>query len=79
MSVFADNMMVVKNKTIRRKDRMKKLLALLLACAMVLFYNTNLLTADAAPADWSDLAKAEYAKMIVTRDTLSSSMGSTVA
>ena len=46
---------------------------------MVLFYNTNLLTAEQAPADWSDLVKPEYANMIVTRDSLSSSMGSTVA
>lgn len=46
---------------------------------MVLFYNTNLLTAETAPADWSDLVKPEYANMIVTRDSLSSSMGSTVA
>ena len=46
---------------------------------MVLFYNTNLLTAETAPADWSDLANEEYANMIVTRDSLSSSMGSTVA
>lgn len=46
---------------------------------MVLFYNTNLLTAETAPADWSDLVNAEYANLIVTRDSLSSSMGSTVA
>ena len=46
---------------------------------MVLFYNTNLLTAETAPADWSDLVKPEYANMIVTRDSLSSSMGSTIA
>lgn len=46
---------------------------------MVLFYNTNLLTAEKAPADWSDLVNEEYANLIVTRDSLSSSMGSTVA
>lgn len=46
---------------------------------MVLFYNTNLFTADTAPSDWSDLAKEEYADTIVTRDSLSSSMGSTIA
>ena len=46
---------------------------------MVLFYNTNLLTAETAPADWKDLVNAEYANTIVTRDSLSSSMGSTIA
>lgn len=46
---------------------------------MVLFYNTNLLTAETAPADWKDLVNPEYANLIVTRDSLSSSMGSTVA
>lgn len=46
---------------------------------MVLFYNTNLLTAETAPTDWIDLVNAEYANSIVTRDSLSSSMGSTVA
>ncbi len=46
---------------------------------MVLFYNTNVLTAETAPADWSDLVKEEYANLIVTRDSLSSSMGSTIA
>lgn len=46
---------------------------------MVLFYNTNLLTAETAPTDWKDLVNAEYANSIVTRDSLSSSMGSTIA
>lgn len=46
---------------------------------MVLFYNTNLFNADTAPSDWSDLVKEEYADTIVTRDSLSSSMGSTIA
>lgn len=46
---------------------------------MVLFYNTNLLTTEKAPTDWSDLVNPEYENLIVTRDSLSSSMGSTVA
>lgn len=45
---------------------------------MVFLYNTNLFTPETAPADWSDLAKPEYKDMIVTRDSLSSSMRSTV-
>ena len=45
---------------------------------MVFLYNTEILNAETAPADWSDLAKPEYKDMIVTRDSLSSSMRSTV-
>jgi iron(III) transport system substrate-binding protein len=45
---------------------------------VMMFYNTNLLSKDKAPTDWSDLTKAEYKDLIVTRDSLSSSMRSTV-
>ena len=45
---------------------------------VMMFYNTNLLTKDKAPTDWSDLTKEEYKDLIVTRDSLSSSMRSTV-
>ena len=45
---------------------------------MVLFYNSEVMTAEEAPADWADLVKPEFAEKIVTRDSLSSSMRSTV-
>lgn len=45
---------------------------------MVLFYNTEMMTAEEAPTDWADLADAAYADKIVTRDSLSSSMRSTI-
>ena len=45
---------------------------------VMMFYNTNLLSKDKAPKDWSDLTKEEYKDLIVTRDSLSSSMRSTV-
>jgi len=45
---------------------------------MVLFYNKDMISADQAPADWADLVKPEYAGNIVTRDSLSSSMRSTI-
>ena len=45
---------------------------------VMMFYNTNLLSKDNAPKDWSDLTKEEYKNLIVTRDSLSSSMRSTV-
>lgn len=45
---------------------------------MVLFYNSDMMSAEEAPADWADLADAKYAGQIVTRDSLSSSMRSTV-
>lgn len=45
---------------------------------MVLFYNSNMMTAEEAPTDWADLADAAYADKIVTRDSLSSSMRSTI-
>lgn len=46
---------------------------------MVMFYNTTLMTAEEAPTDWSDLTKEEYKDKIVTRDSLSSSMRSTIS
>ncbi|NMS90632.1 extracellular solute-binding protein [Clostridioides difficile] len=46
---------------------------------VMMFYNTKLLSADKAPKDWSDLTKEEYKDLIVTRDSLSSSMRSTVS
>jgi len=45
---------------------------------MVLFYNSDMMTAEEAPTDWADLADAAYADKIVTRDSLSSSMRSTI-
>ena len=45
---------------------------------MVLFYNSEMMTAEEAPKDWADLADAAYAEKIVTRDSLSSSMRSTI-
>ncbi|WP_219675792.1 extracellular solute-binding protein, partial [Clostridioides difficile] len=46
---------------------------------VMMFYNTKLLSADKAPKDWSDLTKEEYKDLIVTRDSLSSSMRSTIS
>lgn len=45
---------------------------------MVLFYNSEAMTAEEAPKDWADLADSAYADQIVTRDSLSSSMRSTI-
>lgn len=45
---------------------------------VMMFYNTKLLSAADAPKDWSDLANTKYAGKIVTRDSLSSSMRSTI-
>nr|MCR5371414.1 extracellular solute-binding protein [Clostridium sp.] len=45
---------------------------------MVLCYNTEAMSAEEAPADWADLAKPEYKDKIITRDSLSSSMRSTI-
>ncbi len=46
---------------------------------VVMFYNSDLMTVEEAPKDWSDLADEKYAGKIVTRDSLSSSMRSAVA
>ena len=45
---------------------------------VMLFYNKDLLSAEEAPKDWSDLTKEEYKDKIVVRDSLSSSMRSTI-
>lgn len=45
---------------------------------MVLFYNSEMMTAEEAPTDWADLTEEAYAEKIVTRDSLSSSMRSTI-
>lgn len=45
---------------------------------MVLFYNSEAMTEEEAPKDWIELAKEEYKDKIVTRDSLSSSMRSTI-
>ena len=44
----------------------------------MMLYNTTMLNKDEAPKDWSDLTKEQYKDLIVTRDSLSSSMKSTV-
>ena len=46
---------------------------------VMMFYNTDVLSSDKAPKDWSDLTKAEYKDLIVSRDSLSSSMKSTIS
>ncbi|MDO4552116.1 MAG: extracellular solute-binding protein [Bacillota bacterium] len=45
---------------------------------VMMFYNSELLSAEDAPADWSDLTGSEYQNLIVTRDSLSSSMRSAI-
>lgn len=45
---------------------------------VMMFYNKDMLTADKAPKDWSDLAKDEYKDLIVSRDSGSSSIRATV-
>lgn len=45
---------------------------------VMLFYNSELMTAEEAPKDWADLTKEEYKDKIVVRDSLSSSMRSTI-
>ncbi|OUO99193.1 ABC transporter substrate-binding protein [Drancourtella sp. An210] len=46
---------------------------------VVMCYNSELMTAEEAPKDWKDLADPKYADQIVTRDSLSSSMRSSIA
>ena len=45
---------------------------------VMLFYNKEMLTEEQAPKDWSDLAKEEYRDLIVSRDSASSSIRSTI-
>lgn len=45
---------------------------------VMMFYNTAMLSKDKAPKDWSDLTKPEYKNLIVSRDTASSSIRSTL-
>lgn len=45
---------------------------------VMMFYNTEHMSAEEAPSDWSDLADDEYKDKIVTRDSLSSSMRSAI-
>lgn len=45
---------------------------------VMMFYNTEMLSAEEAPKDWADLTKTEYKDLIVTRDTTSSSIRSTL-
>lgn len=46
---------------------------------VVMCYNSDLMTAEEAPKDWEDLTNEAYAGQIITRDSLSSSMRSTIA
>lgn len=45
---------------------------------VMMFYNTEMLSEEEAPKDWADLTKPEYKDLIVTRDTTSSSIRSTL-
>lgn len=45
---------------------------------VMMFYNTEMLTTEQAPKDWSDLSKKEYEGLIVSRDSASSSIRSTM-
>lgn len=45
---------------------------------VMMFYNKELLSEDKAPKDWSDLAKPEYQNLIVSRDSVSSSIRATM-
>jgi iron(III) transport system substrate-binding protein len=44
---------------------------------VVMFYNTEMIPADKAPKDWSDMAKPEYRDLLVFRNALSSSARAT--
>lgn len=44
---------------------------------VMIFYNTEMLSGDQAPKDWSDLAKPEYKDKLVFRNALSSSARAT--
>ncbi len=45
---------------------------------VMMFYNTEMLTEEEAPKDWTDLADSKYKDLIVSRDTVSSSIRSTL-
>ncbi len=45
---------------------------------VMMFYNSEMLSAEEAPKDWDDLADEKYSGMIVSRDTLSSSIRATL-
>ncbi|MGL5256456.1 MAG: extracellular solute-binding protein [Proteocatella sp.] len=45
---------------------------------VMMFYNKELLSEDQAPKDWSDLAKPEYKDLIISRDSVSSSIRATM-
>lgn len=45
---------------------------------VMMFYNTEQMSAEEAPSDWSALAEEAYKDKIVTRDSLSSSMRSAI-
>jgi iron(III) transport system substrate-binding protein len=45
---------------------------------VMMFYNKEMLTNEQAPKDWADLAKEEYKGLIVSRDSASSSIRSTM-
>lgn len=45
---------------------------------VLMFYNTEMLTEEEAPKDWSDLADEKYKDLIVSRDTQSSSIKATI-
>ncbi|WP_320172495.1 extracellular solute-binding protein [Maridesulfovibrio sp.] len=44
---------------------------------VLMFYNSDMLSADKAPKDWSDLANPQYKDMLVFRNALSSSARAT--
>ena len=46
---------------------------------VMMFYNSEMMTAEEAPKDWADLADEKYAGKIVSRDTMSSSIRATIS